>query len=178
MYATRIAAAIALVGCVASSAHAQRSTHIGVGGGVNIPVGRLDSTYKTGRQGMVILTTGSAEGPIGLRFDYSYDALRGKTVNGVHYADTHFDAVTANLVGEFRIGYIKPYALAGAGWYFYKPTPGAKRTSRWGLNGGAGLTFPLGALPVSGFLEGRYTMITTASGPTNHIVPVTLGLMF
>jgi hypothetical protein len=177
MYGTRIAAAIALVVCAALPAAAQRSTHIGIGGGVNFPVGRLDSTYKAGRHGMVVLTTGSVEGPIGLRFDYSYDELRGKTVNGVHHPDTHYNALTGNIAADFHIAYLKPYVYGGGGWYVIKEAPDVKRTSTWGLNAGTGLSFPLGALPVSGFLEARYVMIKSSGPRTNHIVPVTLGLM-
>ncbi|HEV2641235.1 MAG TPA: outer membrane beta-barrel protein [Candidatus Elarobacter sp.] len=169
---------MALVACAAAPAFAQRSTHIGVGGGISAPVGRIDSTYTSGRQGMVVLTTGPSEGPFGLRLDYSYNALRGKTVNGVRIPDTHYDAVTANLVGEFRVANVKPYALGGVGGYSHRPVPGGKRVTNLGYNGGAGITFPIATLPVSGFLETRYTVVAPRNAPTEHLLPVTLGVMF
>src|SRR5215210_7650576 len=53
----------------------QRTYAIGVSGGAAIPVGKLSDAQNTGYHGMVVLAIGSAELPIGVRFDGIYNNL-------------------------------------------------------------------------------------------------------
>lgn len=161
---------------------AQRTTSIGFGGGVAVPVGSFGDSYTSGPEGMVTLITGSANSPLGARFDYAYDSFRGRSASGVTGAGTgagtHVNSLTANLVIAARAGGLKPYALAGYGWYPYTEPGTTQRTNAFGLNGGVGIAFPLPYTPVGGFIEARYADARSTGHKDRRFVPVTLGLTF
>lgn len=176
----RMAVAIAMmlgVG-IATPAAAQRSYHLGVGGGGAIPVGQLDSSFTTGAGGLVTLALGSRDTPVGIRIDYQYAGFNGKSLNGVQVPDIHIASITANVVVAFRAGYVKPYLIAGGGIYPFRAAGSTKQENDWGENGGAGLAFPLPHTGIGAFIEARYHNVNRSNLGSYHYVPVTVGVMF
>jgi hypothetical protein len=163
---------------IAVPAAAQRSMHIGVAGGAVFPVGKLDSTYTSGESGLITLVYAPPDAPMGLRLDYQYDGLRGKTLGGAAVPDMHINSVTANLVIPFRIAYVKPYAIIGGGLYPLRLPGSTKREDDWGANGGLGVSFGLPYTNIGAFVEVRYHAITRPNTAAYHFIPVTLGILF
>jgi len=171
------ATAAVAVCCVAGPAIAQRSTNLALGGGVAVPTGRFDSLYTAGPAGMIAIVRGSPTFPIGVRVDYTYAAFRGKTIAGVRHGDLHYNSVSANVVLTLpSSGYVRPYLLAGGGWYPVRDPGATRRENRFGLDAGIGLTFPV--LGAAGFIEGRFNDVSDASGlPDRHFAPLMVGLL-
>jgi outer membrane protein with beta-barrel domain len=162
----------------AGPAGAQRSIHIGVAGGGAFPVGILDSSFTAGPSGLVTLSFGSQDAPLGVRLDYQYDGFKGKALNGRTLPDIHINSVSANLVMPFRVGYAKPYLIGGAGLYPLRLPGLAKKETDWGFNGGGGIGFPIPGTTIGGFVEVRYHDVNRSNASPYHFVPVTLGLLF
>lgn len=159
-------------------AAAQRSIHIGAAGGVVFPVGKLDNSYTAGPSGLLTLAMGPQDAPMGLRLDYQYDGFKGRTIGGSRVSDIHVNSVTANLVMPFRVGYAKPYFIAGGGYYPLR-LPGATQRERdWGANGGAGIGFQLPYTELGAFVEVRYHAVNRPDTSPYHFVPVTFGVLF
>lgn len=179
---SRIAVAAMVVGSAlsaltAASAAAQDGVKIQIGGGVAIPVARFDTTYTSGPAGLVAITNGGSDSPLGFRLDYSYNGFTGKTIAGKRYRDAHMNVVTGDIVFSVHTGpYIKPYILGGAGWYPYREATDAKGKNDWGANVGAGLTFPLPLGAGSGFLEGRLHRVFGGGVQARRFVPIILGV--
>ena len=175
----RLALAIAILGTgLASPVLAQQSIHLGVAGGAVFPVGKLDSTYASGRSGLITLSFGPQDAPLGLRLDYQYDGFNGKTIGGSTVPNIHVNSLTANIVAPFRVGYAKPYVIGGARMYPLRLPGSTKRESDWGANGGAGIGFPLPYTALGAFLEVRYHAINRSNTSSYHFVPITLGILF
>jgi opacity protein-like surface antigen len=165
------------------TALAQRTYALGVGGGAAIPVGKLSNVQNTGYNGLVVLAVGSAELPIGVRFDGIYNNLVKNSVPEGSPAATSSDlriiAGLFNLVFAFPGTSAKPYLLAGGGLYSIKSNVAdTKAKNDFGFNAGAGITFGLG--PFAAFLESRYHTISRneADGGVIQFVPITVGLLF
>lgn len=163
---------------LALPAYGQQSIHLGVGGGVAVPVGKLDSALTTGPGGLIYLAIGPQDAPLGLRIDYQYAGFNGKTVAGMATPDTHISSVTGNLVVPFRAGGVKPYLITGAGWYPMRLPGDTKRTNDWGYNAGAGIGFPLPFTTIGAFLEVRYHDVNRTGASSYHFIPLTFGLTF
>ena len=177
--AVAIAAIIGLT--LAPSARAQSSLHLGLAGGAAIPVGKLDGNYSTGAAGLATLSIGPRESPLGMRIDYGYAGFNGKTAAGARVPDIHISSLSANLVVAFRVGYVKPYLVGGAGWYPLRLAGAAKRENDFGANGGAGVAFPIPYTSIGAFIEARYHDVNrSATTPYTsiHYIPVTFGVMF
>lgn len=178
-------AAVVLIGLAGpTSAGAQKTYALGVGGGPSIPVGKLNDVQKTGYNGTVMLAIGVAELPLGLRLDGVFNQFSRRDVltpqnggSGV-YSFRVMGAI-ANLVYAFPGATAKPYIVAGAGLYSTKTiVAGSKADSDWGFNAGVGATFGLG--PFATFIESRYHSISRSAdkGGVIQFVPVTIGLLF
>lgn len=178
MWCVELAIAVILGAGLASTAGAQQSVHLGVGGGAAIPTGQLDSLYSPGPGGLVTLAFGPPDAPMGLRLDYQYAGLQGKAIAGRDLPNTHISSVTANLVMAFRVGYVKPYLIGGGGWYPLRLAGDTKRQNDWGYNAGAGIGFPLPFTNVGAFVEARYHDVNRSDAPSYHFVPITIGLLF
>lgn len=156
---------------------AQRSTHILVGGGGVVPAGRTDSLYKPGAVGMVALVAGPQTSILGLRFDYSWIRLRGRSAAGAARPDARLHGLSANLLATLPGVYVKPYALGGAGWYRVDEPADRTTHNEFGMSAGLGITFPLFGL--SGFLETRYHKVSAPRGiPDRRFAPVVVGFIF
>lgn len=175
-----IAAMILAAGTSAGAgtrAAAQEGVKVQLGGGVAIPVGRFDSTYTSGPSGLIAISNGGSESPLGFRLDYSYSAFEGKTIAGKRYRDAHMNVVTGDLVFSLHTGpYIKPYVLGGAGWYPYREATSTKRSNDWGANAGVGLTFPLPLGAGSGFIESRLHHVFGGGVQARRFVPIVVGV--
>jgi hypothetical protein len=162
----------------------QRTYALGVGGGAAIPVGKLSNAQNTGYNGMIVLAVGSAELPIGVRFDGIYNNLVKNTApvpegSVATSSDLRIAAGLFNLVFAFPGTSAKPYMLVGGGLYSTKSdAPDAKAKKDFGFNAGLGITFGLG--PFAAFLESRYHTISRneADGGVIQFVPITVGLLF
>jgi hypothetical protein len=167
---------------VSRVAMGQRTYALGLGGGAAIPVGKLGDAQNTGYHGMVVLAVGSAELPIGVRFDGIYNNLAKNNLpagSGAAPADLRIAGGLFNLVFTFPGTSAKPYLIAGAGLYSTKSeVPGAKAKNDFGFNAGLGTTFGFG--PVAAFLESRYHTISrdAVDGGVVQFVPVTVGFLF
>lgn len=178
MKGLKVAIALAMGSVLACPLAAQQSIHLGVAGGVALPVGKLDSTYTHGPSGLITLSFGSQDTPLGLRLDYQYDGFKGRTIGSTSYGNIHVNSVTANAVVPFRVGYAKPYLIAGGGLYPLRLPGAAKRENDWGANGGAGIGFPLPYTGVGAFIEVRYHAVNRPNTSSYHFIPVTLGILF
>lgn len=120
-----------------------------------------------------------------------YTTIWSVSFNPVFYGSTHW--------------HVTPYVLAGPGLYYrnlsltqpglvnsfycdpffgycFPATVGVNQvvasatTYKMGVNGGAGLEFPLGSSPLKVFGEARYSRMFTTHGNDLTFVPVTFGL--
>ena len=170
-------AAGAIASTAAPSRAAAQGLQLQLGGGVAIPVGRFDTTYTSGPAGLIAVTDGGSESALGVRLDYSYNAFRGKTLNGKRYRDAHMNVVAGNIVLSIPTGpYVKPYALVGLGWYPYREATETTRKNDWGANIGAGLTFPIPLSSAGGFIEARYHRVFGGGVQARRFVPIMLGV--
>ena len=172
-----LAMAILLSG-LASPVGAQQLIHLGVAGGGVFPVGKLDSTFTSGRSGLITVSLGPQDAAFGVRLDYQYDEFRGKTVNNAKIPDFHVNSATANVVIPFRLGYAKPYIIGGYGRYPLLIPGILKKETDWGGNIGGGIGFPIPGTTIGGFVEVRYHDVNRSNASSYHFVPVTLGVLF
>ena len=165
---------------LSTTAIAQKTYALGVGGGAAIPVGNLGDVQKTGYNALAVLAIGVADLPVGVRFDVFYNnMLKADVPAGSTSADLRVAAALANLVVAFPGTNTKAYLLAGGGLYNSKPgVSGSRKTqNNLGFNFGLGTTF--GSGPFSLFVESRYHSVSRSPGKgVYQFVPITLGLLF
>jgi hypothetical protein len=183
-----ILASICLTAAISTTARAQKTYALGLGGGVSIPVGKLGDTQKAGYNALAALAIGVSDLPLGVRFDAIYSSIRkndevstqpGGGTTTTPSSDLRVVAGLANIVFAFSGTSAKTYILAGAGLYNSKPdVTGVKAQNNFGYNGGAGVTF--GSGPFAIFIEARYHSVSrsAAKGGVYQFVPITLGLLF
>lgn len=156
------------------SAQAQRAVHLGIGGGTTLPMGHVSDTYSSGGNVLGSIVWGPEESFLGGRIDYNASTLKGRNVAGKQYRDVSLVSVTGNVVGTFAIGRVKPYAIAGAGWYPFRAATDTHRENQFGANGGIGMAFPF--LGTGAFLEARYHDIGHRKS-LQHYMPITFGIL-
>jgi opacity protein-like surface antigen len=164
---------------------------IGFGGGASVPVSHAKDAFKTGWHGSGILRLNLPMMPFGLQANFTYHhfsldqpnvgfAGSGRILSGI--ADARF--------GIPLPGPIKPYLLAGVGTYNLKVdpdstgAPASPSTTKFGINGGGGVTIDFPGLPVHAFIEGKVENIYTDKGLNTavtqdfktQIIPVTFGI--
>jgi hypothetical protein len=171
-----VIAAVASLAAVPTTTHAQASVFIA--GGLNAPVGRLGDLTDLGYNVAAGLNLGAQAVPIGVRLEGAYNGLGYKGGAG----DVRIISGTANAV--FNLGSTKdaPYLIGGVG--AYNRSSGSNSfgygggTTVLGVNGGAGLRFPLSGLTT--FVEARYhVMLGKATDATDYrFIPVTFGIQF
>jgi len=165
---------------LASSAVAQKTYAIGLGGGAAIPVGKLSDTQKTGYNGLVAFAIGVADLPFGIRIDGIYNNLLHANLSGTAVtSDLRVTGALGNLIFAFPGSSAKVYLIAGGGLYNSKVGgSSAKAQSNLGVNVGLGATFGFG--PFATFLESRYHNVSRSEskGGVYQFVPITLGMLF
>jgi hypothetical protein len=171
-----IIAAATVLAAAPTTSSAQASFLIA--GGLNAPVGRLGDITDLGYNVAAGLNLGSTAAPIGVRLEGAYNGLGYKGGGG----DVRIITGTANAI--FNLGTTRdaPYIIGGLGAYNRSAgssTFGYGSSSTVvGINGGAGLRFPLSGL--STFFEARYHVMlgNSADGTNYQFIPITFGIAF
>ncbi|HEX5831302.1 MAG TPA: hypothetical protein VFY16_10005 [Gemmatimonadaceae bacterium] len=148
-----------------------RSVNFGLAGGLSVPVGDVADGFKSGYN--IVGTVGwqPAARAWGLQFDLGYTNLAED--NGFS-DDLSVLSGTGNVVLTVANNSgIKPYVIGGLG--FYNMDAGGDSETEFGLNGGGGLTFPLGG--ISTYVEARFHSIFTEDSNSNYI-PIVFGVRF
>lgn len=160
-----------------ASIGAQSRTALAIAAGPSIPLGTLRDTQSTGTNVNVGLIRGSDDSPLGLRLDFSYDKLKGKSVRGVTQPERRIAAGTLNLLFSFSGYSIKPYVLAGGGGFKTTMKPaGADSKTRLGFDFGLGVTIPLGGK--AAFIESRVNSIAQHNAKPVRYAPIAFGILF
>jgi opacity protein-like surface antigen len=165
---------------------AQRFVTVGVGGGMSVPVSDAGTAFNNGfhMQGFARLNTPSL--PVMPRFDLNFSRFNLNDAQLGVPGTSQILAGLANLqMSVVPLGPVRPYIIAGLGAYHLKTetegiSPESVSSTRFGINGGAGVAFHLGKL--NGFVEGRVDNVFTERGMIDEeqiqVVPVTFGLTF
>ena len=185
----------------------------GILGGATFPVGDYSKAAATGFNVGAFADFGRRLGPLGIRADVLYHGFGDSDPIQTAGPGTTFDLsnkysmVTGTLNGVFGIPVenspIRPYLTAGVGAYYIKDSPrcvtdsttctsfvrdlGDDNTTKFGINGGAGIEFGLGG--AAAFLEARFHNVfqgtpdlTCTEASCNRLalqmVPVNLGVRF
>lgn len=168
----------ALVILPATTTSAQPS--ISVAGGLSIPVGTLGNVTNIGYAASAGLNFGAPIVPVGARLEGTFASMSTTRGSG----DVRILAGTANAIFNISPSREAPYIIAGLGAYNRRSsttlgslTATDSRTAL-GINGGAGLRFPLTGL--STYFEARYhLMLGKADEGTNYsFIPITFGITF
>lgn len=157
---------------------AQTRTSLSIAGGLAAPVGNLGNAADIGYNVAAGLNFGAPIVPIGLRLEGAYNGFNFK--NNSNGSDRIANA-TANLVFNLSRLPDSPYLIGGLGYYheqFTDPAGFDASRNAAGINGGAGLRFPLSGL--STFVEARYHLMFSSSegGSTTQFIPITFGISF
>lgn len=175
-----LAAATFLLTAMALPASAQ--WRIGVGAGASLPAGNFPGAYDNGFNLMVSLARGVPDRPLSFRFDAMVNRFGGQRVfvdeSSAEAPDHSIYALTGNVVLRRPGEGIRPYGIAGAGYYNQN---GGTANQNLGFNAGGGVELPLGR--VSAFVETRYHNfvaldLSGSSLRPARLVPITLGIRF
>ena len=198
---------------VANAQMAPTTPAIGFGiiGGATFPVGDYGDAAATGFNVGGFVDFGRRLGPFGIRADVLYHGFGDQDLIETSGPGTSIDLsnkysmVTGTLNGVFGIPLenspVRPYLTAGVGAYYIKNSPrcvtdsttctsfirdfGDDNTTKFGINGGAGIEFGLGG--AAAFLEARFHNVfqgtpdlTCTQASCNRLalqmVPVNLGV--
>ncbi|MEO7522358.1 MAG: outer membrane beta-barrel protein [Gemmatimonas sp.] len=183
----------------------------GLLGGATFPVGDYNKAAATGFNIGGFVDFGRRLGPLGLRADVLYHGFGDKNVISTAGPGTSIDfsnkysMVTGTLNGVFGIPLVdspvRPYLTGGVGAYYIKNSPKCttgsttcaltglssnQSTTKFGLNGGAGIEFGLGG--AAAFIESRFHQVFQGAPEVDcigtakcnraalQIVPVNLGV--
>lgn len=152
--------------------------HLSVMGGVSIPKGDASQSQDMGYNGGLGLSFSAPMIPIGIRVEGSLHHLPGKAGNagaGVT-ASTNVWNGTVNATYGLPLPLpVKPYAIAGLGYYGAVTTfdglPGSATDKKLGYNAGVGVSFS------RFFAEARYHHINTDNSALTFM-PLTFGITF
>ena len=175
---TRFLAVLVVAGLMSGTPALHAQASVMVSGGLNAPVGRLGDITDIGYIVTGGLNLGAPISPVGARLEGSYSGLGYKGGGG----NVRLISGTANAI--FNLGTTRdaPYLIAGLGAYNRSSGSDAfgygSGSTVVGVNGGAGLRFPLSGL--STFFEARYhIMLGNAVDGTNYqFIPITFGISF
>lgn len=188
-------AALALTCAVAlpSAARAQgqdaRSVSFGIGGGVSLLAGPSRSTFRNGFNGDASVRFDLAHVPLQFRAEFLYQNFDLRA-SGATASDTTqgTGTVLSGLAGAqlyLRRGWWRPYLVGEGGLYRIKLEPSAAdvqapASTRWGVNGGAGIQATIGGF--SFYAEGRIDYAPARGGAADRrvieLIPLTAGVLF
>ena len=161
-----------------SAAAADGQTAFVISGGATAPVARLGDVTDIGYNAAVGFDLGATALPVGARLEVAYNDLGYKGGGG----DVRIISGTANALFNLGPARDAPYVIAGVGAYNRNSGSSAlgygSGQTVAGVNGGAGLRFPLSGL--STFVEVRYhVMLGSDTDGTNYqFIPITFGIRF
>ena len=152
--------------------------HLSVMGGVSFPKGDASSAEDMGYNGGIALGFSAPMMPIGIRLDAAMHHFPGKegNVGGGFTASTNIWSGTVNATYSLPLPMpVKPYAIAGLGYYGAVVTvegvPGSASDKKLGYNAGVGVAFS------RFFAEARYHHMNT-DGSAVTFLPLTFGITF
>ncbi len=174
-----VLAAAGFTMAVARPVAAQNGTTLGVGVGLTLPMSDYGDKAVYGDKAGFHFGVGAGfalgTAPVRLRVEGSYTQTSHQTgIDG----NTKLLGGMVSLVYPFSTaGSIKPYILAGVGFYNTKISSGGQDTSKTsvGFGGGAGVRFPMSSMSL--FVEARY-LTQKAFDVTFARLPITVGLQF
>jgi hypothetical protein len=166
----------------AVAAPAQAQFSIGLAGGVTTPSGSINDREDMGYNGLIAVQAGIPLFPFKLRADLHYNSFGGSgftnTFNrAVDGTDSRVISGSINAVTNLLPGPVKPYLIAGVGYYDTQ-FGGSSGSRKMGYNYGAGVKF------TKLFVEARIhsvqnTTFDVANGRrTSKFIPVSAGFMF
>jgi hypothetical protein len=170
--------AAVLVGMAWSVPLAGQGLTASLGGGLAQPMGFLNTGADLGFQGMAAVSIVPSHFPISARIEGMYSQFGFSADAG------HFRVIQGTLNGVYYFGagptaVIRPYLVAGVGFYNYKsvfspdyPFEDRANTDR-GINGGAGIDLAAGSVRL--FAEARYHHVYT-EGEDPEFLPITVGI--
>ena len=175
-----LALAVIALSVAASSAQAQRLVKLGISGGVAMPNGDLSDGFKTGYNVNLGLDVKPPALPVGFRVEALLNQLSGKEISedGITLTvpDLRIIGGTANAVFQFPGVGIKPYLIGGVGMYNSKVDfDGAEGSTDFGINGGAGLKFSLGAFET--YAEARLHNIFGDGDGSTRVIPISFCIL-
>ena len=174
---------------LAARVSAEPTWHLGIGGGMSLPLTDARLALQNGFNGEVYLAW-LPRGPLGLRLTANADrhVLKGSSPDGPVATGTLIGGLGGITIGASS-GAIRPYITVGAGAFSILIERNGTRTSsiKFGAEAGAGMQLHLGRVAV--FAEGRlqnlfnppsaeYGTDKTLEQMEAQIVPVTFGLHF
>lgn len=177
-----VAASLAASVALAGSAEAQASPiAFGITAGATKVVGDGSDGINLGYHVGALVQYNGPTLPVGIRADVVYHRFSIKDVD----ANESITAGTVNLVYNFAMGagaQITPYLIGGVGYYHASFScgsstcgDGSSSDNKFGVNGGAGVMFPLSGF--STFIEARYHNVFT-DGSSTKFIPISVGIMF
>jgi hypothetical protein len=183
MRRSMLAAVLGLVGAAITAGRAEaqdaaqaRTVNFGVGGGFSIPVGDAADAWKTGWNVQGTLGFQPAAQAIGFRFDLMYHSLEADIAGLGALEDLAIIAGAGNVVLTVsNYPSARLYVLGGAGVYNVDAGENLDSETKFGLNGGGGVSFRVG--PFNPFVEARLHSIFTEDSNTN-LIPIVIGLTF
>ncbi len=180
----QVGLALLLTGLPALPALAQGLFKVGLSGGGTVPVGRFgdlnDAGYSFGAHALI----SSRFFPQDFKIELQHNRM---DLEGFD-ANTLVTSGTLNLeLNPFSaLARVAPYLSAGIGIYFVKtalraPPPALTEydnATKFGLNAGGGVRFPLG--PLNAFLDARYHRVRSDRFVSRSVtyIPIVLGLTF
>ncbi len=172
-----VACALAALALAGSSAEAQRKVGIGFSGGLSVPTGDTGDFTSTGfNVAAMIDVAGNPSVPFGLRFEGQLNSFSGKNRGD---PDFRVVSLTGNaVVNLMTASGASPYIIGGVGVYNGRVELDDEHESdtNIGLNGGAGIRFPLSGF--STFVELRYHRVFGDGTGDASFVPLTFGVVF
>ena len=171
---SRVALSMAAILFVAPALRAQAS--FSVAAGAAVPVGSTADGVKVGYNATLGIGFKPPLAPIGLRIEGALNQMDAKAAAG---GSSRIMAGIANLtLSGAGMPIPMGYLIGGVGMYNFSvtgtPIKPASET-KFGLNIGAGLNFPLTGF--STFLEARFHYIST-EGSSAKFIPITSGIKF
>lgn len=149
----------------------------GVVAGVSIPIGDFSDFAGTGWHAGGLLQWETPTYPIGIRAEGVYHAFGDK---GTNDANPNIIVGTLNALWMFPMTQpytVRPYLIGGGGIYNER-CDGCDSQTKFGLNGGAGITVPLSGF--TSIIEARFHIIFDSDeGSSNTtFIPISVGLLF
>ncbi|PYP71572.1 MAG: hypothetical protein DMD41_12030 [Gemmatimonadetes bacterium] len=155
---------------------AASSIRIGVGGGLLLPMGTYKDGDKLGWLAGADVTYWLTGGMIGIRAEGSYSQTCHKAPAT---GNTKLFGGMADVVWApgTTADQIRPYVLAGIGFYNAKESVTGASATKIGFGGGAGVAFKMGTGGTRIFVEGKFVDVSTDVNSTTFI-PVRAGVRF
>lgn len=178
-FLVRFSVAGLMLASVVLPSAAQQSTEYSIGGGLSVPAGSFPGEYATGFNLLASVNFNELFRPFSVRVDAMANRFAGEpTSSGTSWTDHSIYALTGNLVYTLPREGLRPYVIAGAGYYNQN---GGIANQNLGLNGGAGVRFGLGG--IGAFAEVRYhnfLALDLSHAPRRpaQLVPISIGITF